>query len=324
MLILLKPAGMSRVVSDLKLKMRIVSLLPSATEIICALGLKDHLVAVSHECDYPPALSKLPRITSSIIPRGLTALEIDTAVNQALATGQALYQVDGDLLRELEPDLIVTQGICDVCAVNQGTVEASLKLLPDVVQQSTRLVTLSGKTFEGILRDIRLLAQAADVVADALVEEARYAWEALARQSTEALLLTQPLPKVLMLEWPEPPFYAGHWVPEMVERAGGRDVFGQVGMESRRLSWQDISAADPDVIIVIACGYGLAENQVFAAELLARAELRSLRALRCRQVYACDANSYFSRPTLRILEGVKQLQSIFNKAKRDSITKLLS
>ena len=205
--------------------MRIVSLLPSATEIVCALGLQDNLVAVSHECDYPGEVKALPRITSSILPANLDPRDVDTAVNEAVQAGRALYQIDGDMLAELQPDLIVTQGVCDVCAVGLGTVEATLKFLPDCLPKGTRTLSFSGMNFEGILRDVRLLAEATgrENEAEILSSDLRRRWNAVRETSLEGR------PRVLMLEWSAPPFYGGHWVPEMVELAGGRRYFRSTG-----------------------------------------------------------------------------------------------
>jgi iron complex transport system substrate-binding protein len=285
--------------------MRIVSLLPSATEIICELGLFDSLVAVSHECDYPADVQTLPRITSSIIPHGLEAAHIDAAVVKAVRENKPLYQIDGDMLQQLKPDLIVTQGVCDVCAVNTGTVEETLKLLPDVVDVPT--LVLSGKTFEGILRDMSLVAEVTGTkaMADERIGSYREHWLALAQSKQKTS------PRVLMLEWSDPPFFGGHWVPEMVEAAGGVNVLGEVGFDSKRTNWQAIGFADPDIICVMCCGYGLGDNIKFARSLYKHAELRNLRAIRNNKVWAFDANSYFSRPTPRILRGAELLQQVF-------------
>jgi iron complex transport system substrate-binding protein len=296
--------------------MRIVSLLPSATEIICALGLRAQLVAVSHACDYPESVTELPRITKSIIPHNLTPQAIDSAVNAAVASGQALYQIDGDTLRELAPDLIVTQGICDVCAVNQGTVEAALQFLPDVIDPTTQVLSLSGKTFDGILRDIRRVAEKTKVSPEPLLTKLQQRWRQVGA--------TRPKdsPRVLMLEWPEPPFYGGHWVPEMVAQAGGVDVMGQIGRDSARTSWTAIHQADPDMVIMMACGYGLAENVAFAQALYDHPQASRLRAVQMGQVYAADANSYFSRPATRIAEGAALLQQCLSGVESAAIPKV--
>jgi iron complex transport system substrate-binding protein len=286
--------------------MRIISLLPSATEMICDLGLQGSLVAVSHECDYPLEIRDLPRITSSILPANLDALAIDREVVKAVRENKPLYQINGDMLAELKPDLIVTQGVCDVCAVNTGTVEQTLKLLPDVVDVPT--VVLSGKTFEGILRDLRLLAEVTNTVeaASERIGIYREVWRNLAANKPKAS------PRVLMLEWSEPPFYGGHWVPEMVEVAGGVNVLGEVAFDSKRTNWQAVGFADPDIICVMCCGYGLEANIKFAKNLYRLGEVKHLRAIRNNKIWAFDANSYFSRPTPRIIRGVELLQSVFS------------
>jgi iron complex transport system substrate-binding protein len=286
--------------------MRIVSLLPSATELLCDLGLRDSLVAISHECDYPSDVQSLPRLTSSILPEHLDAAGIDREVVKAVRENKPLYQINGDLLTKLKPDLIVTQGVCDVCAVNTGTVEQTLKLLPDVVDVPT--LVLSGKTFEGILRDLRLIAEVTGTenVANERIGIYREVWRNLAANKPKTS------PRVLMLEWSEPPFFGGHWVPEMVEVAGGVNVLGEVGFDSKRTNWQAIGFADPDIICVMCCGYGLEDNIKFAKNLYKLSELKHLRAIRNNKIWAFDANSYFSRPTPRIIRGVELLQSVFS------------
>lgn len=292
--------------------MRIVSLLPSASELLCALGLAEQVVAVSHECDYPAEVMSKPRITRSRITHGLAPAQIDAAVNAAVAEGRALYEIDGDLLARLRPDLIVTQGVCDVCAVGVGTVQETLAFLPDCLPPGACTLSLSGTTFAGILRDIYCLAEAAGVRARGvvLVTELQTRWRAL-----EAHLQTGPpsheRPKVLVLEWSDPPFYAGHWVPEMVAVAGGRDVLGVAGEVSRRVPWPRILETDPDIVVMAACGYGLFENVVFARELYAHPEAKELRAVQAGRVYAVDANAHFSRPGPRVVEGAELLGRLF-------------
>lgn len=276
--------------------MRIVSLLPSATEIICALGLSKQLIAVSHACDYPPAVASLPRVTRSIIPKGLRPAEIDAAVSAALAAGRPLYQLDGALLAELAPELIVTQGLCEVCAVSEGTVAA----LPECVG-SARVVSLSGTTVAGIWRDIARVAEAAGVSAAPLLARLTRDWNKLAQTPAPRL-------KVAVLEWPDPPFIGGHWVPEMVAQVGAVDPLGTPGAPSRRVSWEELAAADPDCLVMAACGFGLADNLAFAEALCDHPQARRLRAVRLGALYAADANSYFSRPAPRLVAGAAQLQ----------------
>jgi len=287
---------------------RIVSLLPSASEILGALGLSTQVLAVSHECDYPAEMTRKPRITSSIIPPGLAPEQIDAAVVEAVRSGEALYQIDGDLLERLNPELIVTQGICDVCAVGVGTVEATLRFLPDCLPPGARTLSLSGTTFAGILRDVRGVARAAGVPerGDVLVAELRHRWQTLEKTPKAAKL------RVLVLEWADPPFSAGHWVPEMIAVAGGEDVLGEAGTPSRRVSWVRLSETDPDLVVMAACGYGLAQNAAFARDLYTHPEAKQLRAVRSGQVYAADANAHFSRPGPRVVRGAELLQRLFS------------
>jgi len=287
--------------------MRIVTLLPSATEIVCALGLEDRLVAVSHECDYPECVKSLPKATRSNISAGLAPAEIDGQVAQAVEEGKALYTVDSDLLAALEPDLIVTQGLCDVCAVNYETLQETVKRLPAPIAAKVKLVCLEGKSFEQILGDIERVARATQTEATAvtLTQDLRRRWEALQNQRPSVQ------PRVLALEWPDPPFFGGHWVPEMIDVAGGIDVMGQAGVDSGRCSWQEIADRDPDVILLIACGFDLPRNVELARHLYSQADSARLRAVSERRVWACDANAFFSRPGPRIVDGAEMLQAIF-------------
>ena len=287
--------------------MNIVSLLPSSSEILGVLGLLGNVVAVSHECDFPAEVRGKPRITSSIIPHGLEARAIDAAVVTAVQEGRPLYEVDGDLLGRLSPDLIVTQGVCDVCAVGVGTVEETLKLLPDVVSPTVETLSLTGTTVAGIFRDILRVASAAGVPerGAAVVRDLQRRWDAL--EATPK----QTNPRVLVLEWSDPPFSAGHWVPEMVAAAGGQDVLGAPGAVSRRLTWPEILKADPDLVVMAACGYGTGQNAVFARDLYTHPDARRLRAVQDGRVYAVDANAYFSRPGPRVVAGAELLARLF-------------
>ena len=295
--------------------MRIVTLLPSATEIVCALGLEDRLVAVSHECDYPECVKSLPKATRSNISAGLAPTEIDGQVAQAVEEGKALYTVDSDLLATLEPDLIVTQGLCDVCAVNYETLQETVKRLPAPIAAKVKLVCLEGKSFEQILGDIERVAQATQTEATAatLTQGLRSRWQALQNRRGTAK------PRVLALEWPDPPFFGGHWVPEMIGVAGGIDVMGRVETESGRCSWQEIADRDPDVILLIACGFDLDRNVEFARQLYTQPDSARLRAVTERRIWACDANAFFSRPGPRIVDGAEKLQAIFS-ARTDGVS----
>ena len=284
--------------------MKIASLLPSATEIICDLGLESQLVAVSHCCDRPAEVVELPILTRSIIGYDLPPAEIDRAVSAAVRQGTPLYTVRAELLEELAPDLIVTQGVCEVCAVTPGTIEEAVKYLPDCLPVNGRLLSLEGRTLEGILADVCAVARAAGVPerGEALTQQAARRWQAI-----DAV---QHAPKVLTLEWTEPPFTGGHWVPEQVERAGGVNTFGTPGNDSQRSTWEAIEASDPDVIVVMCCGYGLEENAGFASNLLGHAQASKLRAVRGGQLWAVDANAHFSRPALGVVRGAEVLAEL--------------
>ncbi|WP_424952099.1 cobalamin-binding protein [Deinococcus sp.] len=286
--------------------MNIASLLPSATEIICELGLRSHLVAVSHSCDRPDSVAGLPVLTRSIIASDRPPAEIDRAVSAAMRDGTPLYHVRAELLEQLAPDLIVTQGVCEVCAVTPGTVQEAVRYLPDCLPPGGHLLSLEGRTLEGILADVLAVARAAGVPerGEALLRKARADWQ--------AIQAVGHAPSVLTLEWTEPPFTGGHWVPEQVERAGGVNAFGQAGQDSQRATWEAVRAIDPDVIVVLCCGYGLAENAGFARNLLGHSQASRLRAVREGRLWAADANAHFSRPALGVVRGAQVLAALLN------------
>lgn len=285
--------------TDARPSPRIASLLPSATDLLFDLGLGESVVAVSHSCDHPGAAG-LPVLTRSIVDAAAPQAEIDRAVSEAVRAGRALYVVDGELLDHLNPDLVVTQGVCEVCAVTPGTVEAAVRYLPGCLPAS-QVLSLEGRSVAGILDDLRSLAHVAGVGerGERLAAEAKARWQAV-RPAPSA-------PRVLTLEWTDPPFYGGHWVPEQVERAGGVNVLGAAGTDSGRATWEGVTALDPDVIVVMCCGYGLAENEAFARTLLDRADLRAVRE---GQLWAVDANALFSRPALGVVRGAEVLAAL--------------
>jgi len=285
---------------------RIVSLLPSGTELVCALGLRERLVGISHECDFPADVVGLPVLTSSILGHGLSPAEIDAAVSRASLDGRPLYAVDGELLARLEPDLIVTQGVCAVCAVTPDTIGASLELLPVDLAVDAPVLSLSGASWAGIRHDIRTLAAAAGVedTADALLADLDRRWGALAASPHGER------PRLAMLEWPDPPWFGGHWVPEQVAVAGGHDLFGTPGLPSGRMTVDEVVAADPDIIVGIACGFGVEENLTHLQALVSRPELATLRAVKEGRVWAANANGLFSRPGPRVVAGAELLAQL--------------
>jgi iron complex transport system substrate-binding protein len=281
--------------------MRIASLVPSATEMLCALGLRDSVVAVTHECDYPEGIELLPHLTRSVIPEYLSPAEIDAAVREHTSKGEALYELDEDVLDELEPDLIVTQALCEVCAVSFDDVRAVAERLPS---QPT-VVSLDPATLGEVMGDIRTLAQATDSK-NAGVDLVRELAERLDRVKL-AVHHAESRPRVLALEWLDPPFIGGHWVPQMIEMAGGDDAIGFPGERSREASWEELELSGADIVISMPCGY-YAERA--AHEVMEHRE--EIARLGAGQVVAVDAAAYFSRPGPRLVDGVELLGHILH------------
>ncbi|HSO98667.1 MAG TPA: cobalamin-binding protein [Solirubrobacteraceae bacterium] len=280
--------------------MRIVSLVPSATELLFALGLGGDLIAVTHECDYPPAARGLPKVTHDLLPAGLSSAEIDAAVKERTLAGGSIYALDTELLHELEPDLIVTQALCAVCAVSFDDVRA----LAEEMSSRPEVISLDPRTVGEVLGDARTIAQAtgAREAAVDLVQQAS------ARIDRVRLgVRGAPRQRVVALEWLDPPYAAGHWTPQLIEFAGGEDVLGLAGEHSQEATWRMAAAAEPDVVIVMPCGYD--------AEIAHReAEMHrdQLAMLGAGQVVAVDAGAYFSRPGPRIVDGLELLAHILH------------
>jgi iron complex transport system substrate-binding protein len=259
-----------------------------------ALGVGDRVVAVTHECDYPAGVEQLPHLTRSVIPTDLDAAEIDRAVRERTGRGEALYELDEELLEQLDVDLIVTQAVCEVCAVSFDDVRAAAERLTS----RPRVISLDPATIGEVLADLPRLAASAGVgeAGERLADEAG---ERLA--AVEEAVEGAGRPRVAALEWLDPVFIGGHWVPQMIELAGGEDVLGLPGERSRTARWDEVEAAMPDVVISMPCG--LYAEQAAAETMRWRARLRLLGA----QVHAVDAAAYFSRPGPRLVEGVELL-----------------
>jgi iron complex transport system substrate-binding protein len=274
--------------------MRIASLVPSATEMLFALGLGDQVVAVTHECDYPLGAEQLPHLTRSVIPEGLDAAEIDRAVRERTARGESLYELDEEVLAQLDVDLIVTQAVCEVCAVSFDDVRAVAERLPT----KPRVISLDPSTLGEVLADIPRLAQAAGVpeAGEALAAEAGERLEAV-----ERAVEGKRRPRVAALEWLDPIYIGGHWVPQMIELAGGEDVLGFAGEKSRTAEWGEVEAAAPEIVVSMPCGYYA--EQAAAETIRWRRHLALLGA----RVIAVDAAAYFSRPGPRLVDGVELL-----------------
>jgi iron complex transport system substrate-binding protein len=279
--------------------MRIASLVPSATEILFALGLGESVVAVTHECDYPPEARGRARLTRSVIPAGLPAARIDRAVRERTSRGEALYELDEPVLRELDADLIVTQAVCEVCAVSFDDVRAVAARLPTRPQ----VVSLDPSTLGEVLADVPRLAKLAGVpeAGERLVSQAAERLEAVERAVAGA-----PRPRVAALEWLDPVYVGGHWVPQMVELAGGEDVLGHPGERSRVASWQEVEAARPEVVVAMPCG--LDQEEARAETERHRERLAALGA----RVHPVDAAAYFSRPGPRLVDGVELLAGLLH------------
>ncbi len=288
--------------------MRIVSLLPSTTEIAFALGLGDDVVAVTHECDYPPEVRRRPVITSSALDHSAASSEeIDAAVRGQLRDNLSIYRLDTALLAELSPDLILTQALCEVCAVSFELVE---RAVAEVGGEPT-VLSLEPTDLDGILGSILAVGNATGrrEQAFALVAELRARVE---RVRAVAAALPQR-PRVACLEWYDPPFGPGHWLPELVEIAGGRPGLGQAGEPSRRIQWGEVIAFAPEVIILTPCGFDL-ERAVSEAEAILphRPGWSALPAVRAGRVYAVDGNSFFSRPGPRIVDSLELLARLIH------------
>ena len=280
--------------------MRIVSLVPHATELLFALGLGDDVVGVTHECDFPPDALALPHLTRDELPPGLDSAQIDAAVRERTGRGEAIYGLDEQLLRELEPDLIVTQELCPVCAVSYDEVQAIAKKLPACPE----VIALDPRTFGETMVDVRTVAQATGALGPAL--------DLIARQrarvdAVQEAVMDEPLVTVAALEWLDPVFVAGHWTPQLIEMAGGTDVLGLPGEPSLQATWEMVAAAEPEVVIVMPCGYD-------AARSLEEAEGHAdqLRSLGARRVVAIDASATFSRPGPRLVDGLETLAHILH------------
>jgi iron complex transport system substrate-binding protein len=287
--------------------MRIVSLLPSTTEIVCALGLENELVGITHECDYPRSVGDKPRLTASRISHEtMTSAEIDHAVRSQLDGHGSIYDLDEAKLRELKPDLILTQELCEVCAVSYKTVQqAARSFAADVT-----VVSLEPNTIDDIFANIRLVGEMTNRIqrADELINELTGRLQAV-RSRTEVI---STRPRTLMLEWLEPPFAPGHWVPEQVALAGGDHAFGKAGQRSVTTTAEEIRAYAPEVIVLIPCGYYKEDILRQLPDANLPEGWNDLPAVKTNQVWAVDATSYFSRPGPRVVEGVEILAKILH------------
>ena len=283
--------------------MKIVSLLPAASEILVDLGLLDEIVAVSHECNYPKNLKTKFQITSSNIPDNLEQSAIDLIVTNAIKNHIPLYNINTDKLRDINPDIIVTQGLCDVCSISENQIEAKLKNKRCTLSSKTKVISLNGTSFNEICSDILKLGNLInkEVIAKDLVSNARKTKLQISTINTNK--------SILLLEWIDPYFSAGHWIPEQIEMAGFKSAIGKKGEKSKKITIEEIIKSNPDFIGLICCGYNLNENKSFANQVYNDKRINHLTAIKNQQIFAFDSDSYFSRPSLRILEGAMQLRN---------------
>lgn len=294
--------------------MRICSLLPSATEVIALLGLSDELVGISHECDYPPSIRHVPVMVEPIIPpHGLASADVDKHVRQLVASGQRLYRLNGHQLRQAQPDLILSQDLCHVCAVTPDQLHDALCSMP---RQPT-VLTLNPRTVLDVIDDVVRIGDAAGRPAEG------YRLAAHLRDRLEAVhdrvQTVSHRPRVVCIEWLSPLYIAGHWVPEMVQLAGGQDVLAQPGNPSQVVTWDEILAAAPDILIMMPCGFSVERTHTELLQLMQNpAQWRPSPAL-AEHTYLVDASSYFSRPGPRLIDGIELLAAILHPSNYDPI-----
>jgi iron complex transport system substrate-binding protein len=294
--------------------MRICSLLPSATEVIAALGLRDELVGISHECDYPPSIRNVPIMVEPTIPsHGLASTDIDRQVSRLVASGQRLYRLKDHLLRQAQPDLVLSQDLCHVCAVTPDQLHDALRSMP---HQPT-VLTLNPGTVHEVIDDVVRIGNAAGRSAEGhrLATQLRDRLEAI-RTRLQGI---SHRPRVVCIEWLSPLYVAGHWVPEMVQIAGGQDVLSQPGNPSRVVTWSEVLAAAPDVLIVMPCGFSVEQTHTELLQLMQRPGQWQLSPALAEHSYLVDASSYFSRPGPRLIDGIELLAAILHPSDHDHI-----
>ena len=298
--------------------MRIVSLLPSATEILFALGLDKEIVGVSHECDFPPQARTKPVVIHSRLPHDLGPAEIDRLVREYVSRGESLYSVDAGTLEALHPDLIITQDLCHVCAASPDDLATTLAS----IERRPEILCLNPQDLGDVWRDILLVGEATcrGPQAEALVEEIGEQLGKLERQIHSA----EPKPRVAFLEWLQPFYVGGHWIPEMIRIAGGEDALGSVRTPSFRVPLQEIVEAEPDILLVAPCGYSAERARDEYQSLDLPEQWSAMPAVRNNRVYALNANSYFSRPGPRLFTGIEILAKVLEPAVDVSLEAALS
>lgn len=279
--------------------LRIVSLLPSATEIVCTLGLEDSLVGVTHECDYPPFVRGLPKVTKTLIPHDASSGEIDRLVRDRLKTERALYTLELAELQQLKPDLIVTQALCDVCAVAESEVQQAACSLPG----SPTVINLEPNSLADVFDTLRLVAAKTGIIdkGEQIVAGLEQRVARIAKRSATV----QQRPRVVLLEWIDPPFSCGHWSPELVQMAGGDEQLGRPEVASRTLRWEDVTSTQPEVLFIACCGFNVSRTMQDLQILRQYPGWNQIPAVRSGRVFVVDGNAYFSRPGPRLVESLE-------------------
>ncbi|GGH13353.1 cobalamin-binding protein [Mucilaginibacter phyllosphaerae] len=286
---------------------KIVSLLPAATEIVCALGLQASLVGRSHECDYPEAVKSLPVCSEANFPDGLSSADIDVKVKEILADALSVYTVKREVIKDLSPDVVITQAQCEVCAVSLPEVEQALECYLD---KQAKIISLQPNSLDEIFNDIKLVASTLKVTdaGERLLEDLTERVDIIRHK----LKFMENKPTVACIEWLEPLMISGNWVPELVQIAGGTPVLAQAGKYSLYVSWDDIRASDPDIILLMPCGFAIERTMREISLLLGRPGFTDLKAVKNNRVYIADGNQYFNRPGPRVVDSVEILAEIIH------------
>ncbi|MFN2397337.1 MAG: ABC transporter substrate-binding protein [Gemmatimonadaceae bacterium] len=285
---------------------RIASLLASATEIVAALGLAEQLVGISHECDYPADILDRPRLSRPRFdPAGLTSAAIDTQVRQAMKEHGSVYVIDAERLAAVRPDLILTQAVCEVCAVPTVSAQEAAEQL----NYAPKILSLDSHDLGGIHDTVLQVGRAAGVEPRA---QEYVTWMTERVAAVRVRVANRRLPRVLALEWLDPPFLPGHWVPEMIEAAGGTNICGRAGERSREVNWSALAGCDPDVLVIMPCGFGLEASLADASRHAAALRALAGRAIESRRAFVVDGSSYFNRSGPRVVDGIEILAALFH------------
>ena len=288
-------------------KLRIISLLPSATEIVAALGLIDCLVGISHECDYPPAVQNLPICTEATINSNKTSAKIDADIQSLLQATLSIYKIKTDVIEKLQPTHIITQDQCDVCAVSFGEVQ---KAVAQLIHSNPEIISLQPNTLNDIWADIERVANTLEIESQPLLNQLQLRVNNC--QQKIQSLSSETIPKVAAIEWTEPLMATGNWIPELVTIAGGKCLFGVVGQHSPYLQWESLIQANPDVIIIMPCGFNLERTRQESQILTQHPSWSNLQAVNNNKVFITDGNSYFNRPGPRLVDSLEILAEILH------------